>query len=211
VQASDGGTSLLSAGVLAYASTRLFSQLKRALDQMWDIETRSGEGLRGKAWKQLRKRALAFVMVLFVGVMIVLLVALKAVLAAATTAIGGPLAGAAWQMGEIVLSLATTTLLFAMVFKVMPDAHLAWRDAWAGAFVTAVLFSIGAVLIGLYVGHKGLASTYGAAASIVMLLLWVHYSAQVFFVGAAFTAVLAEKRGRPISPTENAIRAGTGT
>jgi len=95
-----------------------------------------------------------------------------------------------------------------MVFKVMPDATLAWKDAWVGAAVTAVLFSIGAVLIGQYVGHKGLASTYGAASSIVMLLLWVHYSAQVFFVGAAFTAVLAAQNGRAIAPTENAVKVG---
>lgn len=208
VQSTHAGrASAASALILAYASTRLFSQLKRALDHMWDVQPRSGEGFRGKAWKQLRKRALAFAMVLLVGVVLVALVLAKALLAAAAETIGGPFAGVAWRIGELALSLATTTALFAMVFKVMPDARLAWRDAWVGALVTALLFTLGAALIGIYLGHKALAATYGAAASIVMLLLWVHYSAQVFFVGAAFTAVFAARRGRPIEPNSWAIGA----
>jgi membrane protein len=205
-QSGGGGASLLSGVVLAYASTRLFSQLKRALDHMWDVQPLSAEGLRGKAWKQLRKRAAAFAMVIVVGLMIVLVVAGKALLSAAAETIGGPPAGLAWRIGqemcEELVSVATATLLFAIVFKVMPDAKLSWRDTWIGAFVTAVLFSVGAALIATYLGHKALESTYGAAASIVMLLLWVHYSAQAFFVGAAFTAVYAESRGRRIERRE---------
>jgi membrane protein len=212
-RASDasGWASLTSLLVLMYASTRLFSQLKRALNHMWDVQARSGEGLEGKAWKQLRKRAVAFVMVLFVGIVIIGVVVLKTLLASATHALGGAEARAAWQCGEALVSLGATALLFAMVFKVMPDARIAWRDAWLGALATAALFSIGAALIGIYLGHKELAANamYGPAASIVMLLLWVHYSAQVFFLGAALTGELARRSGRAIEPDEYGLRVRT--
>jgi membrane protein len=202
-----GWASLASALVLTYASTRLFSQLKRALNHMWDVQARSAKGLQGKAWKQLRKRALAFVMVVFVGVMIIGMVVLKALLASATRALGGHEARtAAWHVGETALSLGATALLFAMVFKVMPDAKIAWRDAWLGALVTSALFSAGAILIGLYLGHKALDTMYGPAGSVVMLLLWVHYSAQVFFVGAALTGEIARRGGRAIVPDERGAR-----
>lgn len=202
--AGAGSASLLSGIVLAYASTRLFSQLKRALEHMWDIEPISAEGLRGEAWKQLRKRAVAFAMVIAVGLIIVVVLAAKTGLSAAEETLETLHPGIAYQVAEEIceelVSIGTTTILFALVFKVLPDAALSWRDAWIGAFVTAVLFSVGAALIGMYVGHKALDSTYGAAASVVMLLLWVHYSAQVFFLGAAFTGVYAAARGRRIRP-----------
>ena len=204
-----GWASATSLLVLAYASTRLFSQLKRALNHIWDVQARPGEGLQGKAWKQLRKRALSFVMVLFVGVVIVGVVVLEALLASATRALGGEEARAAWQAGEALVSLGATALLFAMVFKLMPDAKIAWRDAWVGALVTAALFSVGAVVIGLYLGHKALDAMYGPAGSVVMLLLWVHYSAQVFFLGAALTGELARRAGREIAPDEHGVRVRT--
>jgi membrane protein len=198
-----GWSSALSALVLVYASTRLFGQLKRALDHMWDVQPKSGEGLRGKAMKQLRKRALSFLMVVFVGLTILALVVIKAAISAMTDALGVPFA---WHALDTGVSLATMTLLFAVVFKVLPDVELAWRDAWAGAIVTAILFSAGTLVIGLYLGHKALGSMYGAAGSIVMLLLWVHYSAQMFFVGVAFTAERARLHGRPIGPNGDARR-----
>ncbi len=145
---------------------------------MWDVQARSAKGLQGKAWKQLRKRALAFVMVVFVGVMIIGMVVLKALLASATRALGGHEARTAARgivVGENRASpLGATAPSFAMVFKVMPDAKIACRrDAWLGALVTSALFSAGAILIGLYLGHKALDTMYGPAGSVVMLLLWV--------------------------------------
>jgi membrane protein len=106
----------------------------------------------------------------------------------------------------MVISLATTTLMFAMLFKVLPDARLHWRDAWRGALVTSVLFSIGTTIIGLYLGHKTLDVLYGPGGSLVLLLLWVHYSAQVFFLGAAVTGELAKRRGHAIEPDERGMR-----
>jgi membrane protein len=198
--------SVASGAVLVYGSTRLFSQLKRALNVMWDIQARSGEGLRGKVWKQLRKRAIAFLMVLGVGVVVVGVVVAETVLSTAAGALGSESAQVVWRAGEMLLSLACTTLLFGATFKVLPDAEIAWRDAWRGALVTGVLFSVGAYLIGLYLGHKALSAMYGAAGSVVMLLLWVSYSAQVFFLGAAWTGELARASGRPIEPNERGVK-----
>ena len=199
-----GSVSLLGVVVFVYASTRLFSQLKRALNHMWDVQARSGQGLGGKVWKQVRKRGLALLMVLFVGVIIVAVVLAKTILSRAAEALGDEAALLAWRIGEAMVSLAATTLLFAMVFKVLPDARIAWRDAWRGALVTAVLFSIGTMIIAWYLGRKALDAQYGPAGSIVMLP-WVHYSAQVFF-GAAATGELARRDGRAIEPDERGVR-----
>lgn len=192
--------------VLVYASTRLFSQMKRALDQMWEISPRSGRGLKGKGALQLRRRGLSLLLVVFVGVLIVAVVIVKTILAASTHLFDDTFGHVLLRAGEMVISLVTTTLMFAALFKLLPDARLAWRDAWRGALVTSVLFSIGATLIGLYLGHKALGIAYGPGGSIVLLLLWVHYSAQVFFFGAAVTGELARRRGHPIEPNENGVR-----
>jgi membrane protein len=205
----DASAGVVGAVLLAYGATRLFSQLKRALNQMWGVQARSGGGFRGTAWKQLRKRALSLAMVLFVGGVVVAVVMAKAVLAAATQRLGDAGARVAWRLGETLLSLAATTLLFGAIFKALPDARIAWRDAWRGALVTATLFSAGAALIGLYLGGKAFDAMYGAAGSLVMLLLWVHYSAQVFFFGAAVTGELARRSGRTIAPDENGVRVRT--
>ncbi len=197
--------SVIGAVVLAYASTRLFSQMKRALNHMWDVHARSGKGVGGKLWKQVRKRGLALLMVGFLGVVIVVVVLVKVVLAAATDRFGATAAPLLFHLGEIVVSLATTTLMFAAIFRLLPDARIAWHDAWRGALVTAVLFSIGTTIIGLYLGHKALDVLYGPGGSLVMVLLWVHYSAQVFFFGAAVTGELARRRGHPIEPDEYGV------
>lgn len=202
----SGLTRVLGTAFLIYASTRLFSQMKAALDHMWDVHAKSGRGWRAKGSKQLRKRALALLLVLFVGVQIVAVVAIKTFLAASMGMLDDAVAHAVFRLGEVVISLATTTLTFAALFKLLPDVKLAWRDAWRGAFVTAVLFSFGATLIGWYLGHKALDASYGPAASVILVLLWVYYSAQVFFFGAAVTGELARRRGHPIEPDDNGVR-----
>jgi membrane protein len=198
--------SIGSAIVLVYASTRLFSQMKRALNHMWNIHARSGHGFKGKVWKQVRKRGLALLLVVFVGVLIIAVVAVKTVLAASTEHFNDHVSGALFHGGEMLVSLATTTLMFAALFKTLPDARLAWRDAWRGALVTSVLFSIGTTIIGLYLGHKTLDVFYGPGGSLVLVLLWVHYSAQVFFLGAAVTGELARRRGHAIEPDDHGVR-----
>jgi membrane protein len=186
-----------------YASTRLFGALVYAIHQMWGVRAKSGGGIRGIAKKQLRKRALSFAMVLMVGVVLVALVVAKTTLAAMTKHLH-------WSHGvqliEILSSFAITAALFAALFRVLPDVLMATRDLVVGAVVTAVLFSLGANLIAVYVGRKAIGSTFGAAGSVVLLLLWVHYSAQIFFLGVSFTAVWARARGRPIEPNEHTVR-----
>jgi len=111
------------------------------------------------------------------------------------------------QAINMVVTLAVMTLLFGLIYRLLPDVRLAWRDVWTGAFVTSLLFSIGKFLIGLYLGHSGVASSYGAAGSIVVLLVWVYYSAQVILLGAEFTRVYAEhRRGAPPPPNNLARR-----
>ncbi len=205
---SDRGplSSALSALLLVYASTRLFGALQFSLHQMWGVQSRSYEGFRANALGQLRKRSLRFVMVLVVGAVIVGLVVVKTTLAAASDVIGGRLAvSGAWHVLEVLTSFAITTALFAAVFRLLPEVVMATRDVVVGAVVTSFLFSAGATAVGLWLGHKGIESTWGAAASIVMLLLWVHYSAQIFFFGAAFTEAWARRHGRPITPNDHSV------
>jgi membrane protein len=190
--------------VLVYASTRLFSQMKRALNHIWDVHAKSGSGWKGKVWKQIRKRGLSLMLVVFVGVLIVTSVGVKALIAVSAHQIGD--SRSLLRLGESLVSVATTTVMFAALFKILPDAKLHWRDAWRGALVTSVLFSIGTTIIGLYLGHKALGTKYGPGGSLVLLLLWVHYSAQVFFLGASVTGELARRRGHPIEPDENGVR-----
>ncbi|HEX7664941.1 MAG TPA: YihY/virulence factor BrkB family protein [Polyangiaceae bacterium] len=195
--------SVTSVVVLVYAATRLFTQLKRALDVLWDLPKPSAVGLKEKAFRELRKRGAAFLVVAFVGLLLTGLVALKIGLAAAENALDPTLTASwIWRTLETAASFVTCALLFALVFWVLPNGKIAARDLFVGAFATAALFSLGATLVSMYVARKGAHSVYGAATSLVLLLLWVHYSAQVFFLGAAFTAVRAKAQGRPIVPRE---------
>jgi membrane protein len=110
-----------------------------------------------------------------------------------------------FQVLTFVVSFAVITGLFAMIFKFLPDVKIAWRDVWIGAVVTALLFTVGKYLIGLYLGHSAVASSFGAAGSVIILLLWVYYSAQILFLGAEFTQVYASRYGSRIQPDEHAV------
>lgn len=189
--------SVVTALLLLYASTRLFSQLKRALNQMWCVPNPEHDGFEGKLVAQLRKRALALVFVVIVGAIVLALVGVKSALSVAGRYVAVP---GLWQAVESLSSLAIATALFASIFKMLPDARLSARDAIRGAFVTALLFSLGTAALGAYLGHKRTGELYGPAGSLVMLLLWVHYSAQIFFLGASFTAALARRHGAGITP-----------
>src|SRR5690606_29734398 len=109
-----------------------------------------------------------------------------------------PLSEILLQLVNLIISVGVITILFALMFKILPDAEIAWRDVWLGAFVTALLFSLGKLLIGLYLGNSAVASAFGAAGSLVLLLLWIYYSAQILFFGAEFTQVYANQYGSRI-------------
>jgi membrane protein len=196
----------LGIALLVYASTRLFGALQFSLHQMWGVQSRSGRGVKAKALGQLRKRSLRFVMVIFVGVVIDALVAVKATLAAASGVIGGKLDVSGFErVVELLVSFGVTTVLFVAIFRLLPEVVMETRDVLLGAFVTSLLFSLGTTAVGVWLGRRGIESSWGAATSIVMLLLWVHYSAQIFFLGAAFTEAWARRSGRPIAPNEYSV------
>lgn len=189
-------TSLAGLIVLVYGATRLFSQLTRALDLLWNTEPPARpEGWLARGLLQLRKRALAFAMVLGVGVLLILLVLLHTALAAARHAVAADVS-LGLRLVEVVGSFALTTLLFFMVFRVLPRTPVTSRDALVGGAVTAVLFTVGSLLVTAYLTYRDL-SVYGTAGAIVMLMLWAHYSAHAFFLGAAFTRAHSLRRSSP--------------
>lgn len=189
-------TRLFHAFVVVYMSTRLFTRLRQSINHLWDIEVLPAGGMKGTFLKQARKLVVSFVMVILVEAILLTMVGTKTMLAVATERIEPafhvPLL---WRAGETLLSFGVVTVLFAAIFRVLPDGRIAWRDLWVGALVTALLFSLGAFLVSLYLGHKSVNDTFGDGGAIVMLLLWVNYSAQIFFLGVAFTGVWAERKG----------------
>lgn len=185
---------------LVISATGFFGQLQAALNTIWNVPKE-----QTSIFDFLHKRLLSFGMV--AGICLLLLFSL--VISAGLSAITGTFANYApatlAQVASVVVSFAITTLLFAMVFKFLPDVHIRWRDVWVGAILTAALFTIGKSLIGLYLGRSALSSTYGAAGSMIVLLVWIYYSAQIVFFGAEFTQVYVNRtRGQPrrVTPAE---------
>jgi membrane protein len=167
--------------------------MTRALDLLWGTPPAPrGRGVRESVLQQLEKRGLAFAMVLLVGLLLLGLVLVHMALSWARRAAPlGPLPSSAPL--EALVSFATATVLFALMYRILPRARVRTKDAWLGGSVTAALFTLGAGVVTAYVTHRD-ASLFGAAGAVVMLLLWVHYSAHAFFLGAAFTAAYAERR-----------------
>jgi membrane protein len=213
--ATNALASIVSLGTLALGATSIFSELQNDLDRIWRAPaTQLATGL----WALVRSRLLTFGMIMAIGFL--LLVSL--VVSAGLSALGkwwGPYFGA-WesvlQVVNFVVSFAIITALFAMVYKILPRVHVAWRDVWVGALVTSLLFNIGKLAIGLYLGKSGVASGFGAAGSIVVLLVWVYYSSQIFLYGAEFTWVFAHRHGsrastaQPVSAPAVPTRSNTG-
>ncbi|MBY4898603.1 YihY/virulence factor BrkB family protein [Cupriavidus sp. AU9028] len=197
---------------LLVGATTVFAELQSALDRIWRVpERHKSSGV----WSLLRARVLSFGMILGIGFLLIVSLLASAGLAALSRA-WSPLFGEGAIVAHIVdlvVSLAVVTTVFAMIYKIMPRANVRWPDVWLGAFVTALLFTIGKVAIGLYIGKSGVASGYGAAGSLVVLLLWVYYASQIFLLGAEFTWLYAHRfgslRGTPIpEPDAAASRVG---
>ncbi|MET0390166.1 MAG: YhjD/YihY/BrkB family envelope integrity protein, partial [Polyangiales bacterium] len=183
-----------------------FGQLQSALNTMWDVKPKPDRGWRGL----VRDRFLSFTMVLAVAFILLASLAVTAALSSVGKFLGDALPGGAglWQVVNSVISLAVITGLFALIFKVVPDAKMRWRDAAVGGAVTAVLFTIGKYLLGLYLGRSSVGSAFGAAGSVVAFVVWVYYVSQILFMGAEFTQVYARMLGKPIAPDKHAIPAG---
>jgi membrane protein len=190
---------------LFIGASGVFGQLQTSLNTIWEVKPRADRGVLG----QLKDRFFSFTMVLGVAFLLLVSLVLSSMLSSFGTVLADTLPGGAtlWQVINFTLSFGVVTLLFALIFKVIPDAKIQWRDVWLGAAVTALLFSIGKQLLGLYLGKAAVGSSYGAAGSIVALVVWVYYAAQILFVGAEFTQVQARRRGASIEPSKNAERA----
>jgi membrane protein len=163
--------------------------------------------------KLVRDRLLSFGILLGVGFLIIVSLVLNALLTLISQHLSGYVPGASeffLRSFDLAVSLVLSTLLFAMIFKFLPDVRIRWRDTVIGAFVTALLFAIGRVAIGVYLGHSHVATTYGAAAALVIVILWVNYSSVILFIGAEFTEVYARRFGHHIEPEEYAEPVGKG-
>jgi membrane protein len=174
------------------AST-VFNELRDSLNQVWDAKKETAAGIVGI----VQSRFFSIALVLGIGFLLLVSLLFSAAIAAAGKFFGEflPLPEAALQALNALLSFFAVTVLFALLFKVVPDVHIEWRDVWVGSAVTSALFSLGKLVIGLYLGKAGVGSAYGAAGSLVVFLVWVYYSAQIFFLGAAFTQAYTERHG----------------
>jgi membrane protein len=195
--------SLLSLMALAFGAIGVFNELENDLNRIWKVPSTQHAGW----WGLVRGRLLSFGMIIAIGFLLLVSLVLSAALAIVGSYWSAVFAqiGLLLQAANFVVSFAVITVLFAIIYKFMPQTRIEWGDVWIGATVTALLFTIGKLLIGLYLGTSSVASSYGAAGSLVILLLWVYYSAQIFLLGAEFTKAYADShgslRGAPQSPS----------
>jgi membrane protein len=188
---------------LLWSASNVFAQLQEALNTIWEVAPDPNAGILAT----IKRRFFSMTMVLGIGFMLLVSLALSAGVAAVSGMFNSVLPGGAFfaQLISFLLSFAVTTALFAAIYKILPDVTVAWGDVWVGAAVTALLFSVGKLLIGLYLGHASIGSTFGAAGSLLVFLVWVYYSAQILFFGAEFTQVYARRYGSRIVPSDDAV------
>ncbi len=195
-------SSIVSLVIVLFGASGVFGELQSALNRIWEVKPKPGRGVKGF----IRDRFFSFAMVM--GVAFLLLVSL--VVSAMVAGVSGYFEHLIelpflWEAVNFVISLGVTSVLFALIFKLVPDVKVAWRDVWVGGVVTAIAFSIGRVALAWYVGRSATVSPFGAAGSLVALIVWVYYSAQILFMGAEFAQVYATRYGSRIVPSKNAV------
>jgi membrane protein len=193
---------LINIILLLSGASVIFGQLQQSLNRIWKVEPKPGNGIIDF----VRQRLLSFSMVLVIAFLLLVSLVISTILVISGNYLRDLVPGFTylWHLLNFFVSLGIVTLLFAMMFKILPDAKIAWKDVWMGAALTALLFDIGKFLLGLYLGKTSLASAYGAAGSLVIILTWVFYSAQILFLGAEFTQVYVRSGGQEIAPAEYA-------
>jgi membrane protein len=186
-----------------FGATTVVVQLKQALNMIWGVEPRPGQGVKGF----VKTRFLSVLMVMGIGLILLLSLILSAVLAGVDRLLEQYLAvpSIVWALADNLISVILMTLLFGQIYRVLPDVEIAWKDVAVGSAITAVLFTLGKAGISLYLGNSSVGSAYGAAGSLVIFLMWVFYSAQIFLIGAEFTKVWARNYGSQIKPANNAV------
>lgn len=190
--------------ILLIGATGIFGEMQDSLNKIWGLRTKT----RKVWWKLLIDRLISFSLILSLGFVLIVSLMLNALVAAVSTKITGMLAG----MGETVLtiidsliSLFITTVLFGTIFKVLPDAKIKWKDVLFGALITSLLFMLGKYGIGFYLGKSKLANIYGAAGSVMIIMIWVYYSSAILYLGAVFTKVYATNFGGKIYPNDYSV------
>ena len=203
-----GETSGVVAGIVGLATlwfgaSGVLVELQDSLNLVWCVKSRYA-GLRGL----VQSRFLSFAMILGIGFLLLVSLLMSAAIAATGKFFGQflPAPEGLLHLASLVLSLVVITVLFALLYKIVPDTRIEWRDVWVGATVTSALFTMGKFLIGYYIGKSGIGSAYGAAASLVVFLVWIYYSAQIFLLGAEFTRVYADRRGSRSAPSQSEPR-----
>jgi membrane protein len=202
------GSMILGIITLLFGATTVFAQLQSSLNQIWDVKTAvKTVTRRGLLWSLIRTRLLSLTLVLAVGFLLLVSLVVSAALAAfqAYLSRAFPGGGTLWQILNFLVSLLVISVLIAMVYRVLPDVRLDWPDVWVGAITTSLLFGVGKFLIGLYLGRASIGSSYGAAGSLVVFLVWVYYSSLIMFFGAEITFVYFQDRRKRVRPTELAV------
>lgn len=194
---------LIGVGTLLLGASGAFAQLQYAMNRIWNVKAKPGQGI----WGWLRKRFLSAGMVLTVGFLLLVSMAISAFVSGASGSVRDLLPGSdyIWPAIDAVISLFTVIALFALIFKVLPDVRIAWRDVWVGGVATAALFVVGKTAIAFYLGHTSVGSAYGAAGSVIVLLLWINYASLILFFGAELTQAYTEYRGARIEPDDYAV------
>jgi membrane protein len=192
---------------LITGATAVFGELQSALNQIWDVKAKPD---RGVIMSFVIDRLRSFSIAICVGFLLLVSLVISAVISGFQNYMNHWLPGVpwVWQAANTVSSFFVVAVLFAAIYKFLPDVVISWKDVWVGAAVTALLFSAGKYLIGIYLGRTATASAFGAAGSLVVLLFWVYYSALISFLGAEFTQVYARRYGPGIRPKEHAVRVG---
>jgi membrane protein len=198
---TDALASIIGIFTLLFGASGVFGELRGALNKMWDVKPKAGSGI----WITIRERVFSFGMVLAIGFLLLVSLGLSALLAALGKFLGGmlPMPKLVLHGIDLVVSLAGVAFLFALIFKYLPESEIAWHEVWVGAVATAILFTVGKFLIGLYLGKAAVGSAYGEAGSLIVVIVWVYYSSMIFLFGAEFTHVLAQRsrsRGKDPSP-----------
>ncbi len=193
---------VIGIATLLLGAIGVFGALQDALNAIWHVTPKPNRGIRG----MIKDRLLSFSMVLVVGFLLLVSLVVSAALAALFTYFGNlvPMSAQVAEGVNFFVSFGVITVLFAMIFKYLPDAVIPWSNVWIGAALTSLLFVIGKFILGFYLGSTSIGSSYGAAGSLVIVLVWIYYSAQILFFGAEFTKAFAQRYGEGIVPAQNA-------
>ncbi|MEM8778406.1 MAG: YihY/virulence factor BrkB family protein [Cyanobacteria bacterium P01_G01_bin.49] len=195
--------SFISIIILLFGASGVFAELQKSLNKIWQVAAKPDRG-----WKEfIRKRLLSFSAVLGAGFLLLVSLIISAILSGLNHYLNDLIPGIdfLWQLLNFFLSFAIVTVLFALMYRYLPDVEISWRDVTMGAIITALLFTVGKFVLGLYLSRGSFGSVYGAAGSLIIILVWVYYSTQILFFGAEFTQVYARRYGSKIVPNKHAI------